>query len=257
MARSTPTPAAGSIAAQLARLNEYRPGKHRVVTCYLKVEPRDRARGKYLIKVKNRVRALESALPELGLERATVEAIRADMARVLDFLKQSGIAAKDVDSDFIEIVPDFNGPRGEDLLEPRFFDVRRGFALRLREVAKFDALLTGMLEAGVDRVQEVEFRTTALRKHRDQARLQAVRAAREKAVALAGELGAKVGKPFSIEETPGGGVRGHGGRRGQAHSQINIEADAPGDATDGDAEQKLAAGMISVTSRVDVVFTLE
>lgn len=90
MARSTPTPAAGSIAAQLARLNQFRPGSHRVVTCYLKVEPRDRARGKYLIKVKNRVRALESALPQLGLERATVEAVRADMARVLDFLKQPG-----------------------------------------------------------------------------------------------------------------------------------------------------------------------
>ncbi len=90
MARSTPTPAAGSIAAQLVRLNQFRPGKHRVVTCYLKVEPRDRARGKYLIKVKNRVRALESALPQLGLERATVEAVRADMARVLDFLKQPG-----------------------------------------------------------------------------------------------------------------------------------------------------------------------
>jgi len=90
MARSTPTPAAGSIAAQLARLNQFRPGSHRVVTCYLKVEPRDRARGKYLIKVKNRVRALESALPQLGLERATVEAVRVDMARVLDFLKQPG-----------------------------------------------------------------------------------------------------------------------------------------------------------------------
>ncbi|HOX20903.1 MAG TPA: hypothetical protein PLI70_08265 [Gemmatimonadales bacterium] len=88
MARSTPT--AGSIAAQLARLNQFRPGSHRVVTCYLKVEPRDRARGKYLIKVKNRVRALESALPQLGLERATVEAVRVDMARVLDFLKQPG-----------------------------------------------------------------------------------------------------------------------------------------------------------------------
>ena len=72
MARTTKA-AAGSIAAQLARLNEFRPGKHRVVTCYLKVEPRDRARGKYLIKVKNRVRALESALPEFGLERTTIE----------------------------------------------------------------------------------------------------------------------------------------------------------------------------------------
>ncbi len=89
MARNS-KPATGSIVAQLDRLNTFRPGKHRVVTCYLKIEPRDRARGKYLIKVKNRVRDLEAALPELALERATVEAVRADFARVLDFLKQPG-----------------------------------------------------------------------------------------------------------------------------------------------------------------------
>ena len=89
MARTT-APAAGSMAAQIARLNQVRPGKHRVVTCYLKVEPRDRARGKYLIKVKNRVKAIEQALPSLGLERATAEAVRGDLARVVAFLKQPG-----------------------------------------------------------------------------------------------------------------------------------------------------------------------
>ncbi len=89
MARSTKA-AAPSIATQIERLNKVRPGKHRVVSCYLKVEPRDRARGKYLIKVKNRVRDLEQALPELGLDRATQEAIRGDLDRVLTFLKSPG-----------------------------------------------------------------------------------------------------------------------------------------------------------------------
>jgi peptide subunit release factor 1 (eRF1) len=87
MARTTSV--AGSVGAQIARLNAVRPGKHRVVTCYLKLEPRDRARGKYLIKVKNRVRDLEAALPALELDRATDEAVRADLARVLAFLKQA------------------------------------------------------------------------------------------------------------------------------------------------------------------------
>ena len=57
-----------------------RPGKHRVVTCYLKLEPRDRARGKYLIKVKNRIRELEKVAPALGLDRdGSGEAVRADL----------------------------------------------------------------------------------------------------------------------------------------------------------------------------------
>jgi len=89
MARKVATPARG-LAAQLARLDEVRPGRHRVVTCYLKVEPRDRARGKYLIKVKNRVRALEQALPALALDRDVVEGVRADFARVVEFLRLPG-----------------------------------------------------------------------------------------------------------------------------------------------------------------------
>jgi peptide chain release factor subunit 1 len=89
MARTTAA-AAGGITAQLARLNQVRPGRHRVVSCYLKVEPRDRARGKYLIKVKNRVRDLEQALPALGLDRSTAEAVRADLDRVLEYLRHPG-----------------------------------------------------------------------------------------------------------------------------------------------------------------------
>lgn len=83
-------PARGSMLAQIARLNQVRPGRHRVVTCYLKVEPRDRARGKYLIKVKNRVRDLEQALPALGFDRDVLEAVRADLGRVLEHLRQPG-----------------------------------------------------------------------------------------------------------------------------------------------------------------------
>ena len=40
-----------------------------MVSCYLKLEPRDRSRGKYLIKLKNRVKAAVQALPRLGLDR--------------------------------------------------------------------------------------------------------------------------------------------------------------------------------------------
>jgi peptide subunit release factor 1 (eRF1) len=74
----------------LKRLAAVTPGEHRVVTCYLKLEPRDRARGKYLIKVKNRVRALQEALPRLGLERPVQEAVQEDLGRVLEYLRAPG-----------------------------------------------------------------------------------------------------------------------------------------------------------------------
>ena len=76
-----------AIAERLARLTEVRPGGHRVVSCYLKLEPRDRSRGKYLIKFKNRVREALKGLPRLGLDRAAQEAAARDLDRMLTHLR--------------------------------------------------------------------------------------------------------------------------------------------------------------------------
>jgi uncharacterized protein YggE len=191
---------------------------------------------------------------------AAVKACDSSTAAVLAFVKESGVEEKDVQSDFIAIHPQFPVDRGVESLVPSHFQASRGFAVRLRDVAKFDALLEGILKSGAHRVNDVEFRTTALRKHRDLARQQAVRAAREKAVALAGELGAKVGKPYSIQEVAGGGVRngssGYGDRF--ATSQNVVQDMGPvGVAAEGETEHKLAAGMIAVTSSVSVMFVLD
>src|SRR5256885_7502749 len=65
--------------AVLARLASIAPGPHWVVTCYLKLEPRDRTRGKYLIKMKNRVRERELALARQPLSHEDREAIAANL----------------------------------------------------------------------------------------------------------------------------------------------------------------------------------
>jgi peptide subunit release factor 1 (eRF1) len=61
-----------------------------VVTCYLKLEPRDRTRGKYLIKVKNRVKDAVQGLPRLGLERAAADEVLRDLDRIQEFLRAPG-----------------------------------------------------------------------------------------------------------------------------------------------------------------------
>ncbi len=72
---------------RLQRLAGVNAGKHRVVTCYLKLEPRDRSRGKYLIKLKNRVREVVQALPRLGLDRAAQEQVEKDLERIQTYLR--------------------------------------------------------------------------------------------------------------------------------------------------------------------------
>jgi peptide subunit release factor 1 (eRF1) len=71
---------------RLSRLTSVDSGRHRVVTCYLKLEPRDRNRGKYLIKVKNRVRQAIQSLPRLGLPRDVQEEVGRDLDRIRLYL---------------------------------------------------------------------------------------------------------------------------------------------------------------------------
>src|SRR5438034_8543010 len=73
--------------AAVERLAAIEPGKHWVVTCYLKLEPRDRSRGKYLIKLKNRVREVVQGLPRLGLDRTVQEEIGRDLDRIQQHLR--------------------------------------------------------------------------------------------------------------------------------------------------------------------------
>ncbi|MGI9040325.1 MAG: hypothetical protein ACR2HK_04325 [Gemmatimonadales bacterium] len=79
-----------TVEERLQRLTAVQTGKHRVVSCYLKLEPRDRSRGKYLIKVKNRVREVIQALPRLGLERGVQEAVTRDLEKIQQHLRSPG-----------------------------------------------------------------------------------------------------------------------------------------------------------------------
>jgi peptide subunit release factor 1 (eRF1) len=78
------------VRAAVQRLAAIEPGPYWVVTCYLKLEPRDRTRGKYLIKMKNRVKQAVAALSGQSLAHADREAISADLQQVLDYLEDPG-----------------------------------------------------------------------------------------------------------------------------------------------------------------------
>lgn len=87
-------PGTASRAARTAdavdRLARFEPGDDWVVSCYLKLEPRDRARGKYLIKLKNRVRERLAWLDAVEPDRAAREAVALDLSRVRQYLEDPG-----------------------------------------------------------------------------------------------------------------------------------------------------------------------
>jgi uncharacterized protein YggE len=179
--------------------------------------------------------------------------------KIIAAAKGAGAEAKRIATDQVTIEPRYDSNRrwsnGRPLVDG--YAVRRSLQITLRDVSKFDAVLTATVDAGANFVHGVNFTTTELRKYRDQARAMAVKAAREKAVLLAKDLGAKPGKPRTINEGGGGFWGGHGywggSGRGFNVSQ-NVSQNA---ASSGSAESTVALGMVSVTANVSIVFDLE
>src|SRR6058998_1792874 len=81
-------PSENAVRAAVARLSRIEPGAYLVVSCYLKLEPRDKTRGKYLIKVKNRVKRVAADLERQPLDRAQRESVGADLARVQHYFEE-------------------------------------------------------------------------------------------------------------------------------------------------------------------------
>jgi uncharacterized protein YggE len=171
---------------------------------------------------------------------------------VLKYLQANGIDVKDLQVDSISIMPVFDG---HSPIKPIAYDVRKGIVVRVRDLSKFDMLLTGAIGAGLNVIEQTNFRTTKLRQYRDYARSEAVQAAKEKARAMSQALGIELGdaKTFELDDTwgdyHGGGSRRAGGLAMQNTFQELGEGGEP-------VDEAFAAGRISVTARVTVWFEL-
>ena len=170
-------------------------------------------------------------------------------AKILAALRATGVEEKDLSSEQAEISPDYSDGQKQST-NVRFYRVKQGFNCTLHEVNKLPEVTTAAITAGVNMVGLARLRTSESRKHKDTARRMAVIAAREKAVALAKELGAKAGRPYSITE-----IDGITASRYQSQF-MNSSSGLPSEIDTGD-NLTFAAGVISVSATVNVSFVLE
>jgi hypothetical protein len=194
---------------------------------------------------------------------AALDAARLDndtkIAAALAFLKQAGMPDRDVKTDFISVQPDYDRDRSR--VTPVAYIIRKSIEIRLTNTVVFQSVVTGLLTNGVNVIDNVDFRTTQLRQHRDQARLLAVRAAKEKAKALTDELGVKLGRPYNVNATDnssylGSSSRYFNGSIGANNFVQNVSVSS-GSGTADNTSDAFAVGQISVTATVNVSFLIE
>ncbi len=175
--------------------------------------------------------------------------------KVLGLAKEFSIDPGSVKTDYLNVEPAYENYTRKNFVG---FYVRKTIVFSLKSLSKFDDLLSRALESGANYVHGIQFRTTELRKYRDQARADALKAARDKAMAMAKELDQRIGQPKTIQETYGGsgywGDGGWGPRWGNAYQPQNALtlngrlSDTP--------EVSFSPGKISVSAKVTVTFEL-
>jgi hypothetical protein len=166
---------------------------------------------------------------------------------LLNFLKKSGIDAKNIQTTNLSVYPNYAGEYGQ--TTPQFYTTQKSVTVLIKEIKRFDEILTGIYKTGTNRVDGIEYRSSDIQKHREQARKLAVQSAKQKATALAGELGSKVGRVYNIQAVeagfPGPLYRGQ-----MANKMMESAAADAGGPT-------ISLGQLVVTASVEVSFILE
>jgi uncharacterized protein len=143
---------------------------------------------------------VETFDPKLAdAKNANDEAIK----KVLELVKKYKIDSKDFQTNHISVRNDlryyFDEVTNVQRQKKGFF-VTKNVAILLRNINQLDALYSDALTTGVNNIYGVTFRTSAQKKHREDARALALRAAKEKAVKMAAELGQEISRPYAIQE---------------------------------------------------------
>jgi uncharacterized protein YggE len=78
--------------------------------------------------------------------------------------------------------------------------VSKTVTVRLKDISRFEEFFSEALKTGITEVNSVRFETSKLRENKDKARDLAMKAAREKAVAMSASIGQTLGKALKITE---------------------------------------------------------
>ena len=172
---------------------------------------------------------------------------------LLDAIKALGVEAKHIQTAEVnlEIDYDTNGPARV----VKGYVARREYTVTVKDPKKTEAIVDACLTSGANLLLGIEYRTTELRKHRDEARRLAVKAAKEKAELLAGELGERVGRARSVSEGSFG-YYGWQGARGRGAGYMTQNSFQVQDGGAGVAGETIPIGQIAITAHVSVTFDL-
>ena len=160
--------------------------------------------------------------------------------KVIKFLRSQGIDSKYVQTEYVNLNKnyDYNSKTYN-------YNANQTLTIQLKDLKMYEGVMTGLLNSGINRIDNVQFTSSKMEALRADARIEAIKNAKEKATAYASALGQTIGKAVQISE------QGTSSPQPPMYKarMMSMEMDSAGGET-------IAPGELVITTKIAVSFKL-
>ena len=161
---------------------------------------------------------------------------------ILKFIKKSNVPTADYKTKQVALNPQYDYEK-----KKTSYNATQTVEIVLRDLTKYDELMEGLVQQGINRIDRVSFETSKLAQLESDARKLAIKDAKLKAEDYVSVLGQKVGKAYTISDN----TQVYRPQPMYAMKSMAMDSNA------GATNETLAIGEIEITANVSVSFILE
>ncbi|HLA56107.1 MAG TPA: SIMPL domain-containing protein [Flavobacterium sp.] len=161
--------------------------------------------------------------------------------KVIQAIKKSKLPKEDVQTQRISLNPQYDYDK-----KKYTYNATQTIQILLKDLSQYDGLMEELINAGINRITNVEFRSSKIDQLKSEARKLAMKEAKLKAEDYVSVLGQKVGKALTISDNT---------QVYYPQPMYQMKAMANGDASE--QRETLAIGEIDITANVNVSFILD
>ncbi|MCG9790850.1 SIMPL domain-containing protein [Flavobacterium algicola] len=161
---------------------------------------------------------------------------------VLKLIKKMNLSAADFKTQRVALNPQYDYAK-----KKHNYNATQTIEIILRDLSKYDELMEGLVEKGINRIDNVSFQSSKMAQYESEARKLAIQEAKLKAEDYVSVVGQKVGRAITITDNSQGYT--------PQPLYMRIKTAAMSDSESAPRET-LAAGEIEITANVNVSFLL-
>jgi len=165
------------------------------------------------------------------------------MDAILKFIKKSNIASEDFQTQRISLNPNYDYEK-----KKYNYIATQSVQILLKDLSKYDTLMEGLVNEGINRIDNVEFKSSKMLQLQSDARKLAIKDAKAKAEDFVSVLGQKVGKAILISDNSQSYIP-----QPRMYAMKSMSMDKAESAP----RETLAIGEIEIITNVSVSFSLE